>query len=247
MIFLLPAFLLGVVATAQVQTQNRRQFVPSPYTSLDSVKLTEVALELQREQNNLKRELTALRARLEEIQAQSATVGGRAATLHADLEQLREVAGLTPVTGAGVLMTLDDAHIPPTRSVQSIVPAIVHSEDIVDAINAAWKAGARAIAVNDERVTGASACVGATIQINGTLMSPPFPDRDRRTERGSLPRADRSARARGPARAPADLRARLPGDASRRPADSGVQRTSRHPLRNRALVRVLLLAGNTQR
>lgn len=174
MIFLLPAFLLGVVATAQIQTQNRRQFVPSPYTSLDSVKLTEVALELQREQNDLKRELTALRARLEEIQAQSATVGGRAATLHADLEQLREVAGLTPVTGAGVVLTLDDAHVSPTRNIQSIVPAIVHSEDIVDAINAAWKAGARAIAVNDERVTGASACVGATIQINGTLISPPF-------------------------------------------------------------------------
>lgn len=94
--------------------------------------------------------------------------------MQAELERLRELAGLTPITGGGVVVTLDDAHLPPSANVRSIELAIIHSEDIVDVINAAWKAGARAIAVNDERVTGASACVGATIQINGTLMSPPF-------------------------------------------------------------------------
>lgn len=31
-----------------------------------------------------------------------------------------------------------------------------------------------AISVNGERITAASACVGAVIQINGTLRSPPF-------------------------------------------------------------------------
>jgi len=174
LVFLLPAFLLGLVATAQLQSQSRRSLTPSEYSSQDSVKLTEHALALQREQTDLKRELTALREQLANIQAQAAGVGGQSATLQAQLDQLREIAGLTPLVGGGVVVTLDDAHLAPSTNSRSIVSAIVHSEDIVDVLNAAWKAGARAIAVNDERVTGASACVGATIQINGTLMSPPF-------------------------------------------------------------------------
>ncbi|TMC44771.1 MAG: DUF881 domain-containing protein [Chloroflexi bacterium] len=174
LVFLLPAFLLGLVATTQLQSQSRRTLIPSEYSSQDSVKLTEQALALQREQTDLKRELTALREQLADLQAQGAGVGGQSTTLQAQLDQLRELAGLTPLAGRGVVVTLDDAHLPPSTNVSSVIQAIVHSEDIVDVLNAAWKAGARAIAVNDERVTGASACVGATIQINGTLMSPPF-------------------------------------------------------------------------
>ncbi len=148
--------------------------IPSAYTSQDAVKLTEVALQLQRDQTKLKTELVGLRASLAELQAQGAAVGGEAAALQARLDQLRAAAGLTPLSGAGIVITLDDAHLSPTLNSRSIVSAIVHSEDLLDVINAAWKAGARAIAINDERITGASACVGATIQINGTLMSPPF-------------------------------------------------------------------------
>lgn len=166
--------MLGLVATTQLQSQSRRTLTPSEYSSQDSPKLTEHALVLQREQTDLKRELTALREQLADLQEQGAGVGGQSASLQAELDQLRELAGLTPLVGSGLVVTLDDARLPPSTNTHSIVSAIVHSEDVVDVLNAAWKAGARAIAVNDERVTGASACVGATIQINGTLMSPPF-------------------------------------------------------------------------
>jgi len=50
----------------------------------------------------------------------------------------------------------------------------VHSNDIADVFIAAWRAGATGIAVNGERITGSPACVGAVIQLNGTLLSPPF-------------------------------------------------------------------------
>ncbi|HEU5288282.1 MAG TPA: DUF881 domain-containing protein, partial [Candidatus Limnocylindria bacterium] len=45
-----------------------------------------------------------------------------------------------------------------------------------DIINTAWRGGAQAIAVNEERIVGSSSvyCVGSTIMVNGTLMSPPF-------------------------------------------------------------------------
>jgi uncharacterized protein YlxW (UPF0749 family) len=43
-------------------------------------------------------------------------------------------------------------------------------------VNTAWKGGAEAIAINDERIVSSSSvyCVGSTIMVNGTLMSPPF-------------------------------------------------------------------------
>ena len=43
-------------------------------------------------------------------------------------------------------------------------------------MNTAWRGGAEAVAVNDERIVGTSSvyCVGSTIMVNGTLMSPPF-------------------------------------------------------------------------
>src|SRR3989442_11007633 len=108
LILLLPAFLLGLVATTQIQSQGRRSFIPSAYTSQDSVKLTEVALQLQRDQTKLKSELVGLRARLAELQAQGAAVGGEAAALQAQLDQLREEAGLTALRGGGNGGTPDD-------------------------------------------------------------------------------------------------------------------------------------------
>ena len=43
-------------------------------------------------------------------------------------------------------------------------------------MNTAWRGGATAVAVNDERIVGTSSvyCIGSTITVNGTLMSPPF-------------------------------------------------------------------------
>lgn len=115
-----------------------------------------------------------LRARLEAIDAQTAAFGGQSAVLKADLDRLRAAAGLSPVQGAGLTVTLDDGRVAANVPRRDVELAIVHSTDLTDVFNSAWKAGAEAISVNGERITSASACVGAVIQINGTLLSPPF-------------------------------------------------------------------------
>ena len=84
-------------------------------------------------------------------------------------------AGLTPRSGDGVVVQLDDARNVSVTS-RDIDKSICHSTDLTDIINTAWKGGAEAIAVNDERVVSSSSvyCVGSTIMVNGRLMSPPF-------------------------------------------------------------------------
>lgn len=167
---LLPALLLGVVIAAQWQTQSRR----TPLASRYQLQLAEAAQSLQAEQDQLKVEVLRLRSQLEAIDAQSAVAGGQAATIKADLDRMRASAGLSPVSGPGITVTIDDAHATATAPIRNVELAIVHSTDLTDVFNAAWKGGAEAISVNGERITSTSACVGAVIQINGTLLSPPF-------------------------------------------------------------------------
>jgi len=174
LVLLLPALLLGLAAGTLAASRGGLAHPRPEYSTLESLQLTDYALALQREQENLKGELVALRAQLDAIQEQAAQAGADARALRDRIQGLEDEAGLTPLSGEGYVVTLDDARLPPSRDQRMIAPAIIHSQDITDVFNAAWKGGARAIAVNGERITGASACVGATIQINGTLMSPPF-------------------------------------------------------------------------
>ncbi len=169
-ILFLPTLLLGLLVGIQWQTQAER----SPIASRYSADLADAANVMQREQDGLKAEVASLRTQLDGVQEQAATLDGRAAALKRQIDEMRVDSGLTPQRGEGVLVTLDDGRLPANAPRRSIELAIVHSQDITDVFNAAWKAGARGIAVNGERITAATACVGATIQINGRLMSPPF-------------------------------------------------------------------------
>lgn len=169
-ILFLPTLLLGLAVGIQWQTQAER----SPIASRYSADLADAANVMQREQDGLRAEVTSLRSQLDQVQEQAATLDDRAAALKRQIDEMRLDGGLTAQRGEGLVVTLDDGRLPASAPRRSIELAIVHSQDITDVFNAAWKAGALGISVNGERVTAATACVGATIQINGRLMSPPF-------------------------------------------------------------------------
>ena len=170
LILVLSTLVLGLFVGVQWQTQAQR----SPIATRYSADLADAAAQMQREQDGLREELATLRVELDGIQEQAASLDESAAGLKTRIDELRDEAGLRPLSGEGVVITLDDGRLPASAPRRSIELAIVHSQDIADVFNAAWKAGARGIAVNGERVTSATACVGATIRINGRLMSPPF-------------------------------------------------------------------------
>lgn len=167
---LLPALVLGVLIAAQWRAQQDRSEIAVRYNT----PLTEAAGALQREQDGLKVQLAGLRAELDSIQASAASQGGAARELQARIDALKERGGLAPRSGPGVGVLLDDARGP--VSAKDIDKAICHATDITDIVNTAWRGGALAVAVNDERIVGSSSvyCVGSTIMVNGTLLSPPF-------------------------------------------------------------------------
>jgi uncharacterized protein YlxW (UPF0749 family) len=171
LVLLVPAILFGLLVTLQWRTQAERTALSVRYNA----PLIDAAYALQHEQTDLKAQLAQLRARLDEIQRNASSQSGAAKELQTRLDELKGSAGLTPMTGDGVVVQLDDARNI-TVSARDVDKSICHATDLTDIINTAWKGGAQAIAVNDERVVNSSSvyCVGSTIMVNGTLMSPPF-------------------------------------------------------------------------
>ncbi len=130
---------------------------------------------LEVEQQALKARLADLRRELAERQRAAAAETDRLEALTTALEEQRRLAGLSPLEGPGVLVVLDDSdvRIPATADPNDY---IIHEYDLRDIVNLLWMAGSEAIAVNDERLTGNSSlyCVGSTVMVNNTRLSPPY-------------------------------------------------------------------------
>lgn len=131
---------------------------------------------MEAEQKDLKALITDLRAHLTGLQREAATRKSALADLNAQIESQRVLAGLSPLVGPGLVLTLDDSAakvIPPGDDASNY---LVHDYDLRDAVSILWESGAEAIAVNDERLVGVSSiyCVGSTILVNDTRLSPPY-------------------------------------------------------------------------
>lgn len=122
----------------------------------------------------LQAEVADLRAELDALRRRSArTAGGRGA--EDALAGLEVTAGLRAMEGPGVQVTLDDSSLEESPS-GNVNDLVIHSQDVQSVVNALWRAGAEAIAINGQRVVSTSAvlCVGNTLLLNGTVHSPPF-------------------------------------------------------------------------
>jgi len=91
------------------------------------------------------------------------------------LEKAKIDAGLIELTGPGILITLDDSN-KPRDSQAELAQYLIHEEYLRAIVNALWNGGAKAIAINNQRLTTHTEifCSGSYIQINGTRQMPPY-------------------------------------------------------------------------
>jgi uncharacterized protein YlxW (UPF0749 family) len=86
-------------------------------------------------------------------------------------------AGLTAVSGPGLMVVLDDANsVPAGLSSTDQNELVVHQSDLQAVVNALWAGGAEAMTVAGQRIIATSAvrCVGNTLLLNGQVFSPPY-------------------------------------------------------------------------
>ncbi|NMA66646.1 MAG: DUF881 domain-containing protein [Clostridiaceae bacterium] len=82
-------------------------------------------------------------------------------------------AGLTPVMGKGIVITMEDA---PAIGELSVEEYIIHDRDINEILDELKANGAEAISVNGERVitTTRPVCAGPTVIVNNNRYPPPY-------------------------------------------------------------------------
>lgn len=104
-------------------------------------------------------------------------VAARAAA--GQVQALTAAAGLEPVRGPALTVTLDDAppHAGHAPGVSASTPddLVVHQQDVQGVVNAPWAGGAEAVTLMGRVVsTTAVRCVGSTLLLGGAVYSPPF-------------------------------------------------------------------------
>lgn len=120
----------------------------------------------QRELSQLQRDVKTL------SRAGRGTAAGRA---QGYIDRVSAPVGLTPLTGPGVTVTLDDAKQEGNEEANPD-DLVVHQQDLQAVVNAMWRGGAVGIQVMDQRLISTSAvrCVGNTLILQGRVYSPPF-------------------------------------------------------------------------
>jgi uncharacterized protein YlxW (UPF0749 family) len=90
---------------------------------------------------------------------------------------LKGAAGLSPVTGSGVSITLSDAPrdlIDKTTHDPNLM--VVHQQDIQAVVNALWQGGAEAVTIQGQRIVSTTGikCSGSTVQLQGVPYPQPY-------------------------------------------------------------------------
>ncbi|CEP69306.1 Protein of unknown function DUF881 [Moorella glycerini] len=144
--------------------------------------LIDIIHSLEKEDASLENTIADLRSQIEALQKDRAQGKGRLAQLQQEIEALKLAAGLTPVTGPGITVTLDDNNAG-AQAAKNSSPAtynpedyIIHDKNVLYLVNELKAAGAEAIAVNGQRIVTSSdiRCVGTVILVNSTRLAPPY-------------------------------------------------------------------------
>ena len=143
----------------------------------DSPRLVDLVHDAQNAVARLSAQRDGLAAQIDSTHGASA--GTALAAMLSRADELAADAGVAPVHGPGLVVTLSDAQrdangrFPRDASPDDLV---VHQQDIQAVLNALWSAGAEAIQMQDQRIIGTSAprCVGNTLLLNGRTYSPPY-------------------------------------------------------------------------
>jgi uncharacterized protein YlxW (UPF0749 family) len=169
--FVVVLLLVGfIVAAGLVQERLRERQLPERGEELSALIETR-----RRDVRDLSREAAALSRKLGEIQQREIAASERAGRLTRDLERMKAAAGLAGLRGPGVVVELTDSPRP-ARSLAEETDLSIQDVDLQLVVNALWRAGAEAVAVNGHRLVATTAIrkAGAQILVNFRPVASPY-------------------------------------------------------------------------
>lgn len=169
--------LVGLILGIFISVEWQAPVAKAPVTSDYPRELgRETIRRLEADQKDLKQFIADRRSALAAYQKDAASRKSALAGLNTELESQRMLAGMVPVAGPGVQVILDDSSVKSIPQGEDPAHYIIHDYDVRDVVSLLWQAGAEAIVIGEERVVGSTSiyCVGSTILVNETRMSPPY-------------------------------------------------------------------------
>lgn len=151
---------LGVMLVVQFRTtQDIRSTVP--FQRIED--LSQRLAQTEKERDALLNQVNDLRQ----------TSTAEAASKESELVKMG--AGVVPLQGPGITVTIDDSKRP-SKPGENPNLYLIHDDDILKVINELWAAGAEAMSINEQRLIATSEirCAGPTLSVNNTRYSPPY-------------------------------------------------------------------------
>ena len=160
-----------VLATAARQTQASAPAVAQARAEL--IKRVQAETE---QADTLTRQLLLLRAAVDKARGDALNLTSAGAAAQADLATLAAVSGVSPVTGPGIRIVVDDAPAQPGKDRSDHSTGRVLDTDMQRLLNGLWAAGAEAVSVNGQRLTQLTAVrsAGDAILVAYRPLSPPY-------------------------------------------------------------------------
>ncbi len=162
--------LCGILFVLSAVNSDGNDLRPGRYTDLASLVSTE--------SDQLTRLTDQVAALNDEVEGLTNAVNDKRVTrLQRKAERLRAPAGLEPVTGPGITVTLSDAPEDVINSsTRNLNLLVVHQQDIQAVANAMWRGGATGISIQGQRLvtTTGIKCEGNAVQLDGQPYAQPY-------------------------------------------------------------------------
>lgn len=169
--------LLSVVFGFLVAVQVRAQVQLAPPGQVARTEaLIRSAQDLERTNRLYRDRIAELRSEISALEAAAAERSDSDRALAEQLASLRELAGLTPLRGPGVAVTLADG-VPARQTLPDNLGYRVTFEDLQDLVNLLFAAGAEGVSVNGRRITPLSGFRGDGVDVlidQGPPIDSPF-------------------------------------------------------------------------
>jgi len=169
----LVGLLSGALFVVSAHSSEGTDLRPGRYVDLASL----VSADAQRV-DSLKQKVAGLN---QQVALLSGSVDSRKVrALNREAARVKGPAGLLPVSGAGVTVTLSDAPQSQGQDTPDTVEnpnlLLVHQQDIQAVVNAMWKGGAVAVTIQGQRVVSTTGirCIGNSVQLQGVPYSQPY-------------------------------------------------------------------------
>lgn len=169
-------FILGSLLSLQYKSIKSHQDATESAAGIQRAEQLVAEINMLKDDNLLlQNKLEENERRIKEYEQALVSEDENAVAISKELEDTRRLAGLSAVTGPGLIVTLFDSTKDFDANVD-INALLIHDEDILSVINELNAADCEAISINGQRFVSTSSvrCIGSLVMVNGTKIASPF-------------------------------------------------------------------------